>query len=79
MDHFDFNREVVSVAMSYLDRYLSTRRVNKKIFQLAAMTCLYLAIKLSEPSTLKIASLIGLSRGFFTTEHIVAMEQSILR
>jgi len=79
VDHFDFSREVVSVAMSYLDRYLSTRRVNKKIFQLAAMTCLYLAIKLYEPSSLKISSLIALSRGFFTAEHIIAMEESILR
>ena len=79
VDHFDFSREVVGVCMSFLDRYLSTRRVNKKIFQLAAMTCLYIAIKLYEPSTLKISSLIGLSRGFFTDEHIVAMEQSILR
>lgn len=79
VDHFDFSREVVSVAMSFLDRYLSTRRVNKKIFQLAAMTCLYLAIKLYEPSTLKISSLVGLSRGFFAAKHIIAMEQSILR
>ena len=28
VDHFDFNREIVSVAMSYLVRYLSTRSVN---------------------------------------------------
>eukprot|EP00558_Chaetoceros_sp_UNC1202_P003688 CAMPEP_0197233956 /NCGR_PEP_ID=MMETSP1429-20130617/1850_1 /TAXON_ID=49237 /ORGANISM="Chaetoceros sp., Strain UNC1202" /LENGTH=366 /DNA_ID=CAMNT_0042692275 /DNA_START=67 /DNA_END=1167 /DNA_ORIENTATION=- len=78
VDHFDFSREVVSVSMSYLDRYLSSRRVNKKIFQLAAMTCLYLAIKLYEPTTLKISSLVGLSRGFFTADHIIAMEESIL-
>lgn len=65
--------------MSFLDRYLSVKRVNKKTFQLAAMTSLYLAIKITEPSILKISSLIGLSRGFFTSEHIIAMEQSILR
>ncbi|GFH46953.1 hypothetical protein CTEN210_03428 [Chaetoceros tenuissimus] len=79
VDHFDYSREVVAVAMSFLDRYLSVKRVNKKIFQLAAMTSLYLAIKITEPSILKISSLIGLSRGFFTSEHIIAMEQSILR
>ncbi len=79
VDHFDFSREVVDVSMSFLDRYLCTRQVNKKVFQLAAMTSLYLAIKMYEPSSLKISSLIGLSRGFFTSEHIVNMEQSILR
>jgi lipoyl(octanoyl) transferase len=79
VDHFDFSREVVGISMSFLDRYLSTRRVNKKIFQLAAMTCLYLAIKLHEPGSLKISSLIALSRGFFTKSHVLAMEESILR
>ena len=79
IDHFDFNREIVSVSLSYLDRFLSTRPVNKKIFQLAAMTTLYLAIKLYEPGTLKMSSLIELSRGYFMVEHIAAMEESILR
>ncbi len=79
VDHFDLSREIVAISISYLDRYLQTRRVNKKVFQLAAMTCLYLAAKINEADKLNITSLIGLSRGFFTTEHIVAMEESILR
>ena len=79
VDHFEFNREIVSIAMSYLDRYLMTRQVTKKIFQLAAMTCLYLAIKLYESRRLRISSLIELSRGYFSPEHINAMEESILR
>mmetsp|Transcript_30121 Transcript_30121/g.52151 ORF Transcript_30121/g.52151 Transcript_30121/m.52151 type:complete len:334 (-) Transcript_30121:391-1392(-) len=79
VDHFDFNREVVSVAMSYLDRYLATRTVNRRIFQLAAMTALYLAIKLFEPCNLRMTSLIDLSRGYFTAEHIVTMEDSMLQ
>ncbi len=79
IDHFDFNREIVAISLSYLDRYLSTRPVNRKIFQLAAMTSLYLAIKLYEPSNLRMSSFIELSRGYFSTEHIVAMEEAILR
>lgn len=79
VDHFDFNREIVEVSLSYLDRYLSSQHVNKKIFQLAAMTTLYLAIKLYENRSLKITSLIELSRGKFMPEHISAMEESILR
>ena len=79
VDHFDFNREVVSVAMSYLDRYLATRTVNRRIFQLAAMTALYLSIKLYEPGKLRMSSLIDLSRGYFMAEHIVTMEDSMLQ
>ena len=75
----DFHREVVAVALSYLDRYLATRAVNRRIFQLAAMTALYLAIKLYEPGKLRLASLIELSRGYFLAEHIVIMEDSILQ
>jgi len=78
IDHFDFEREVVAISLNYLDRFLATRPVNKKLFQLAAMTTLYLAIKLYDPNTLKISSLIDLSRGYFMVEHIVAMEETIL-
>ena len=79
VDHFDFNREVVSVALNYLDRYLATRTVNRRIFQLAAMTALYLAIKLFEPGKLRMRSLIDLSRGYFLAEHIITMEKSMLK
>jgi len=78
IDHFDFNREVASISLNYLDRYLSTRTVSRKVFQLAAMTSLFLAIKLHEPRTLRMSSFIELSRGYFQTEHIAVMEKSIL-
>jgi hypothetical protein len=79
VDHFDFSREIVSIAVSYLDRYLSRRPVNKKHFQLLAMSCLYLAIKLNERGTISMKSMIDLSRGYFLVEHMVEMEMEILR
>ena len=79
VDHFDFSREVVAVALAYLDQYLSTRTVNRRIFQLAAMTALYLAIKLYEPGKLRMASLIDLSRGYFVADHVSTMEESMLQ
>jgi len=81
VDHFDFSREVVSISMSFLDRFLSSTRelVDKKFFQLAAMTCLYLAVKLYEPGTLPMQAMINLSRGYFTVEQMTAMEMEILR
>jgi hypothetical protein len=79
IDHFAFSREVVSISIHYLDRYLATRPVNKKMFQLAAMTTLYIAIKLYEPGRLSMPSMIELSRGYFLVEQMAAMERSILR
>jgi lipoyl(octanoyl) transferase len=79
VDHFDFSREVVNISMSFLDRYLSTRLVDKKMFQLAAMTTLYLTVKLYEQGPLSMASMIELSRGYFMVEQMAVMEMSILR
>lgn len=79
IDHFDFSREIVSISIHYLDRFLATRPCNKKVFQLAAMTTLFLAIKLYEPGKLSMYSMIELSRGYFKVEQMLAMEVSILR
>jgi lipoyl(octanoyl) transferase len=79
IDHFDFSREVVSISTHYLDRVLAKTHVNKKLFQLVAMTSLYLAIKIYEPGTLNISSMIELSRGYFSPEQMAEMEMAILR
>lgn len=79
IDHFDLNREIVSISLSYLDRYLCTCPVNRNLFQLAGMTSLFLAIKLYQPSNVKISSFVELSRGYFSIDHIIAMEAAILR
>ena len=81
IDHLDYDREIVAVSMHYLDRYLAKRTVDKRTFQLLAMTTLHLATKLYSPrhQQLSIHILRNLSRGYFDEEHITAMEQSILR
>ncbi|KAL7547856.1 hypothetical protein ACHAWF_011131 [Thalassiosira exigua] len=78
-DHFDINREVVSVALSYLDRYLAATAVDSLLFQLAAMTALYLAAKVYEPRKLCLHSFLALSHGNLRSEHVVAMENAMLR
>lgn len=78
-DHFDMARETVSISIHFLDRFLATRPCNKKVFQLAAMTTLFLAIKLYEPGKISMQSMIELSRGYFQVEQMVAMEMAILR
>jgi len=78
VDHFDIIREIASISLNYLDRYLSKRIVNRKNFQLAAMTSLFLAIKLNEPAPIRMSSFVELSRGYFKTEHMAVMESHIL-
>ena len=67
------------MAMSYLDRYLATRTASRRIFQLAAMAALSLAIKLFEPKKFRLSELVGLARVYYTVEHVVIMESSMLR
>jgi Cyclin, N-terminal domain len=79
VDHFDFSREVVGLSLSFLDRFLGNKRVDKQQFQLLAMTTLYLAIKLNEPGKLSMKSMVELSRGFFTVDDMTNMELTLLQ
>jgi len=88
VDHFDLNREVVSIAMNHLDRFLDayTGEVDKNLFQLLAMTCLYLSIKLNEYKHLLIPdskssmdTILRLSRGAFTLQQMEKMEYEVLQ
>lgn len=92
VDHFGFDREVVSIALNYLDRVFADTTtktgasVPRKEFQLVAVTTLYLAIKLhgetdareGAPRKLRINAFVELSRGLFSVETIEATERSIL-
>jgi hypothetical protein len=88
IDHFHLNREVVSISMNHLDRYLAAypSAVNRQLFQLLAMTCLYLSIKLNEIEGVRISgskstmdAILQLSRGWFTIEQMEKMEYDILQ
>jgi hypothetical protein len=88
VDHFDLNREVVSIAMNHLDRFLATfgEEVDKNLFQLLAMTCLYLSIKLNEYKHLLIPeskssmdTILRLSRGAFNLQQMEKMEYEVLQ
>ena len=71
VDFCKFRRETVGIGMSYLDRYISTRQgrlalTDRKFYQLAAMTSLYMAIKIHEPLEMETSLLADLSRGVYT-------------
>jgi len=92
VDHFGFDREVVFIALNYVDRVIAHTTettkscVPRKEFQLVAVTSLYLAIKLhgetdaaeGNPRKLRINVFVQLSRGTLTIEAIETMERVIL-
>jgi Cyclin, N-terminal domain len=94
VDHFAFDREVVSIALNYLDRVVSLKTASgnnepipKREYQLLAVTSLYIAIKVhgenestdSPRRKLKIDAFVELSRGYFQVEVIEATERSMLK
>jgi len=83
VDFCKFNRETVSIAMSFLDRFLMTPSgqdaiMDRKVFQLAAMTSLYTAIKIHEPEAMEPKVVASLSRGAYTEDEVTDMERRIL-
>lgn len=94
VDHFGMEREVVSVAMNYLDRIVAKTLMTqggeyhmaKRQYQLCAVSSLYIAIKLHgeteevemDRKRLNVDVFVELSRGFFQAETLEAMELSIL-
>lgn len=83
VDFCKFRRETVGIGMSYLDRYLCAEMGKKalgdrKEYQLVAMTCLYIAIKLHEPLEMETSLLADLSRGCYTEMEFANMEKKIL-
>jgi len=83
VDHCDFDRESVAIAVSYLDRFLMTKSGvpalhDSNTFQLVAMTCLYTAIKLFESEVIDPKIVSQLSRGTYTEKDVTDMEMVIL-
>jgi len=93
VDHFGFDREVVFIALDFLDRVVAHQTrpsgvlMHRREFQLIAVTCLYLAIKLHGETDnvdgprrkLKIKAFVELSRGLFSVQTLEAKELEILK
>lgn len=94
VDHFEYDREIVSLAIDILDRYqiLSKESMDAKKYQLSAMTSLYIVIKMNcqyssreagnRGSRLKLIfslqQYVSLSRNMFTSQDIEQMEAQML-
>lgn len=80
IDYFDIDRDVVSIALFYFDRYLSFHTpIAESLFQLVAMTSLYLAVKVHSTRKISVAGIVSLSKGSFREDQILKMEICIIK
>lgn len=85
VDFFIVPHSIVSIAISYQDRFLATptgseASINREVFRVASVTCLYIAIKLYVPHKWNVTAhaFAQLCRGSISGESIVKMEMRIL-
>lgn len=85
IDRTGMERETAIIAMNFLDRFMSTSgpaakiaRCNRRQYQLVALTCLYIAVKITESSVLDTETISDLSKGAHSAEAITACERHIL-
>lgn len=82
IDHCKFRRETVAIATKLLDRFLMATEwavTDRSAFQLAAITCLYTAVKIHEPTVLSLNSMVRLSRDAYSADQIETMERVVLK
>ena len=84
VDHCSFKRETAAISISFLDRFLSSSDGQQNVitdrhqFQLAAMACLYTAVKIHEKEAVTPELIAQLSNGAHCKEDVEAMEMRIL-
>jgi len=83
VDACEFDRETVSIAMNILDRFVSCTQAkpilaDRRLYQLAAMTSLYTAVKVHEPEAIDPAMVCTISHGTYTVQEVEDMEAQIL-
>jgi hypothetical protein len=77
-DHFGTNREIVTFAFSFLDRFIDQYNCDRSGFKLAAMTSMYIATKMMNVKILQIGSLVDMCQGEFQAHQFLQMEKIIL-
>jgi len=92
VDHYKFDREVVSIALYYLDRFVAHNlnageAVGRKDFQLLAICCLYTAMKLhgtidttltKKRVRVPLCQFVDLSHGQFDAQQVEEAEMKLM-
>lgn len=84
MDVCQYQRETAEIAVSYLDRFMASPDgysvlLDRSQFQLAALACVYSAVKVHEEQALGPELVAKLSNGERTSREIEAMELRVLQ
>jgi hypothetical protein len=82
-DYCNYSKETVAIALSCLDRFVSTKSgqhilLDRHLFQLAAMTALYTSVKINEEEVMDPDTVSALSRGVHSKDAIIEMESKML-
>ena len=77
IDHYSIDRNVVSTAIFYFDRYTS-HMLEQKLVVMASMTCIYLATKIHSNKIISASTMASMSSGYVTEFDILTMELEIL-
>ena len=80
-DHLNEERSVVYVAINILDRYCASknRKMDEKSYEIASLSSIFLAVRISGSGNLLIAELVSMSRGGITTQDIISTGTDIVR
>jgi hypothetical protein len=78
VDEFGLPNDIVAVAITYLDVYLSRKQVDKVHLQLLAMVCVFVASKFHEVEPISIQELQTLAEGGYTEKSIRDLELELL-
>mmetsp|Transcript_27812 Transcript_27812/g.56895 ORF Transcript_27812/g.56895 Transcript_27812/m.56895 type:complete len:266 (+) Transcript_27812:294-1091(+) len=80
IDHYGIDRNTAGISLALFDLYLSKRCVaSEEEYQLVAMTCLYIAIKMHSHKKIPISAMSRLSKGHFESGRISKMEINIIK
>jgi len=81
MKFLHFQHNTIAVALNIFDRFLAARTqllLSNYQFQLAAIACLYISVKINEQVVLMPSQLSDISKGLFSSTEIEQMEFQIL-
>jgi len=83
VDFCNFSHDTAALALTFLDRFLTTTQGkpllrDRRLFQLACMCSLELAVKLHESTKLDVNLLSELSKGCYSADEIIDMEMKML-
>ena len=78
VDEFNMGQETLFLAVSLLDRFLSSQPVSRSHLQLLGVTCLWVASKYEEVSPPVLADFVEITDNSYRAEDLICMESSLL-